>query len=208
MILIGQYDSGFVRRVGVALKLYNIPFEHWPWSVFGDADRLKSYNPLVRVPTLILDDGDVLLDSHAMIDYLDRLVGPSRALLPQTEPLRHQALKIISLATGVLDKGVSRFYEQHLHDSVSPTLMARLSSQIEGGLAALEMDRATRKTPYWFGDHITHADIAVTCMLRHMKEAQPDLFTCKSYPALTQHAEAMEKLPIFIEISQPFIPPA
>jgi glutathione S-transferase len=207
MILIGQYDSGFVRRVAIALRLYDIAFEHWPWSVFGDAERLKAYNPLVRVPTLVLDDGDVILDSHAMIDYLDRLVGPSRALLPQTEPLRHQALKIISLATGVLDKGVSRFYEQHLHDSVSPTLLARLSSQIESGLAALEADRATRQTPYWFGDQISHADIAVTCMLRHMKDAQPDLFEGKPYPTLTQHAVAMEEQPLFIEISQPFIPP-
>ncbi len=92
MILIGQYDSGFVRRVGIALTLYDIPFEHWPWSVFGDADRLKAYNPLVRVPTLVLDDGDVLLDSFAMIDYLDQLVEPSRALLPQTGPARHQAM--------------------------------------------------------------------------------------------------------------------
>ncbi len=75
MILIGQYDSGFVRRVGIALRLYGIPFEHWPWSVFGDADRLKAYNPLVRVPTLLIDNGDVLLDSHAMIDYLDRMIG-------------------------------------------------------------------------------------------------------------------------------------
>ena len=208
MILIGQYDSGFVRRVGVALKLYNILFEHWPWSVFGDNDRLKIYNPLVRVPTLILDDGDVLLDSFAIIDYLDQRVGASQALLPQAEPLRHHALKVISLATGVLDKGVSRFYEQRLHDTVSEHLLARLTLQIEGGLEALDTDRATPKTPYWFGDHLTHADIAVTCMFRHMKEAQPDLFTGKSYPALSRHAEAMEKQPIFIEISQPFIPPA
>lgn len=208
MILIGQYDSGFVRRVGIALTLYSIPFEHWPWSVFGDADRLKSYNPLVRVPTLVLDDGDVLLDSHAMIDYLDRLVGPSRALLPQSEPLRHHAFKVISLATGILDKGVSRFYEQHLHKVVSEQLLARLTSQIAGGLAALENDRATRQTPYWFGESITHADIAVTCMLRHMREAQPDLFVGARYPALYGHAEMMEAQHVFSEISQPFIAPA
>jgi glutathione S-transferase len=208
MILIGQYDSGFVRRVGIALKLYNIPFEHWPWSVFGDADRLKAYNPLVRVPTLVLDDGSVLLDSFAVIDYLDRLAGPARAMMPQPEILRIQAVKVISLATGVLDKGVSRFYEQKLHEKISENLLARLTSQIAGGLEALELDRAARKMTYWFGNEMTHADIAVTCMLRHMKEAQPDLFVDAHYPALTQHASAMESLPVFIEISQPFIAPA
>ncbi len=208
MILIGQYDSGFVRRVGIALTLYNIPFEHRPWSVFGDADRLKDINPLVRVPTLIDDHGDVLVDSHAMIDYLDHLVGPVRALLPQTEPLRHQAIKVMTLATGVLDKGVSRFYEQRLHDMVSPSLMARLTGQIQGALLALEVDRTTRRTPYWFGNDMTHADIAVTCMLRHMGEAQPDLFEGAPYPALAAHAARMEEMPVFQKISQSFIPPA
>src|SRR5262245_56505706 len=68
MILIGQYDSPFVRRVGIALTLYGIPFEHKPWSTFGEADKIRPYNPLTRVPTLVLDDGDVLVDSAAIID--------------------------------------------------------------------------------------------------------------------------------------------
>ena len=208
MILIGQYDSGFVRRVGIALRLYGIAFEHRPWSVFGDAERLKDIHPLVRVPTLVLDDGDVLYDSHAMIDYLDRLVGPERALLPQTEPERHWALAVISLATGIIDKGVSRFYEQRLHDVVSPTLMTRVTGQMTGALMALEKDRARRRTAYWFGESFSHADIAVACMWRHMNEAHPDLFEGAPYPALAAHAAAMEALPVFQEISQPFIPPA
>ena len=59
MILIGQYDSPFVRRVGIALRLYGMAFEHRPWSVFGDADKIRVLNPLVRVPTLVLEDGEV-----------------------------------------------------------------------------------------------------------------------------------------------------
>src|SRR5262249_34848211 len=60
MILIGQYDSPFVRRVGIALTLYGLPFEHRPWSTFSDAEKIRPYNPLTRVPTLVLDDGAVL----------------------------------------------------------------------------------------------------------------------------------------------------
>lgn len=67
MILIGQYDSPFVRRVGIALTLYELPFEHRPWSTFGDADKIRRYNPLTRVPTLVLDNGEVLIESHAML---------------------------------------------------------------------------------------------------------------------------------------------
>ena len=71
MILIGQYDSPFTRRVGIALTLYGLAFEHRPWSTFGDAEKIRPYNPLVRVPTLVLDDGEVLVESHGILDYLD-----------------------------------------------------------------------------------------------------------------------------------------
>jgi glutathione S-transferase len=71
MILIGQFDSPFVRRVGIALRLYDLPFEHRPWSTFGDADKIAPYNPLRRVPTLVLDDGEVLIESTAILDHLD-----------------------------------------------------------------------------------------------------------------------------------------
>src|SRR5215210_7335048 len=65
MILIGQYDSPFVRRVAIALRLYGIGFEHRPWSTFGDADRIAPYNPLRRVPTLVLEGGA----AKAVADY-------------------------------------------------------------------------------------------------------------------------------------------
>ena len=52
MILIGQYDSPFVRRVAIALRLYGIAFEHRPWSTFGDAEKIAPYNPLRRVPMM------------------------------------------------------------------------------------------------------------------------------------------------------------
>ena len=78
MFLIGQYDSPFVRRVAIALRLYGLAFEHRPWSTFGDADNIAPYNPLRRVPTLVLDDGEALIETTAILDYLDELVGPER----------------------------------------------------------------------------------------------------------------------------------
>src|SRR3954467_7972381 len=79
MILIGQYDSPFVRRVAIALRLYNLPFEHRPWSTFSEADKIAPYNPAFRVPTLVLDNGEALLDSMVILDYLDELVGADKA---------------------------------------------------------------------------------------------------------------------------------
>ncbi len=208
MILIGQYDSPFVRRVGIALRLYGIPFEHKPWSTFGDADKIRVYHPLTRVPTLVLDDGTALADSHIILDYLDSLVPEPKRLFPISEPARHKALRIAALATGLGDKVVSLFYETRLHKEVSDLWIARCQGQIAGALAALEAEYAALKTPFWFGDTFGHADIATTCMVRFISEAHPGLVEWASHPALAHLAARLEQEPVFQEIRQIFIPPA
>ena len=82
MILIGQYDSPFVRRVGITLRLYGIAFDHRPLSAFSDTAALAALNPLLRVPALVLPDGFVLTDSHMILDYLDGM----RRCCPGTNP--------------------------------------------------------------------------------------------------------------------------
>lgn len=208
MILIGQFDSPFVRRVGIAMRLYGIEFEHRPWSTFGDADRLREVNPLTRVPTLVLDSGDVLVDSHTIIDYIDFLAPAGQALFPTTQPARHHAMKVTALATGLSDKAVSTFYERVFHKERSQIWLDRCRGQIERAVNALETDRADRATDYWFGGSIGHADIAVTCSLRHLTESLPDLVELDRFPALATHCKRLEALPVFQEIQQAFIPPA
>lgn len=207
MILIGQYDSSYVRRVGIALKLYGLSFEHQPWSVFSEGDKVQAVNPLMRVPTLVLDDGDIVADSQSILDYLDGLMPPESRLLPQTEPERRQALKVMTFATGFADKGVSLFYELRLHETPSAYFTERCRAQILAALAALDGERAARHGEFWFG-RITHADIAVACAWRHVGEAHPGLIDPAAYPALAAHSAGMEVLPVFREISQPFIAPA
>ena len=82
MILVGQYDSPFVRRVAVSLRLLGFAYEHDTRSVFGDFESMRRTNPLGRIPSLVLDDGEVLIDSAAILDHLDETVGPARALVP------------------------------------------------------------------------------------------------------------------------------
>lgn len=208
MILIGQYDSPFVRRVGITLALYRLPFEHRPWSVFADGEKVRAFNPLMRVPTLVLDDGEVLFDSTGMIDALDDLAGPERALCPRSGPVRRQTLSAVALAMGAAEKAVSLFYELRLHDQISAVWAERCSGQILSALAALERDRAGRTTPYWFGETLGHADIAMAVALRFITEAHPGLVDPAAIPALAAHAAGLEALPVFGEISQPFVAPA
>lgn len=207
MILIGQYDSPFVRRVGIALTLYGLPFEHQPWSAFADAFRIRPLNPLVRVPTLVLDDGEALIESHYILDHLDNLVSEDVVLLPRREPERRRALKIIALATGLGDKAVSLFYERNMHKTASDIWEERLKAQIDGALGVLEAARAAIQTPYWFGERIGHADIAVAVMWRFIADAHPGLVVSSDYPALCAMTSRLEALPVFQAISQPFIPP-
>lgn len=207
MELIGQFDSPFARPIGITLKLYGIAFTHNRWSSFGDADALAKVNPLIRIPTLVLDDGTALVETSAIIDYLDSLVTPEKRLLPQTNPTRMQALKVVGMARGVSDMAVRLFYEQVLHKEPSQTFMARITRQLEGGLQWLDTERASRKGTTWFGV-LTQADIAITCTLRHLRESQPDFLKNTRYPALEAHCAHFEAMDVFREISQPFIPPA
>ncbi len=207
MFLIGQYDSPFVRRVAIALRLYDLPFEHRPWSTFGDADKIAPYNPLRRVPTLVLDSGEALIESTAILDYLDELVGPDKAMIAPRGEARRRHLRTIALATGLGDKSVSLVYERVLRKEQSKIWVARCEAQIGGVLEVLEKERAAVATPYWFGERIGHADIAVACVLRFTGEAHPQLFDAR-YPALQAHAARCEALPPFWEFVQPLAPPS
>jgi glutathione S-transferase len=208
MILIGQYDSPFVRRVAIALRLYGLAFEHRPWSTFGDGDKIAPHNPLRRVPTLVLDAGEVLIESTAILDYLDEVAGPEKAMIAARGPERRRALKISALATGLGDKGVSLLYERVLRKDQSKIWVERCQAQIGGVLEVLEQERAAIATPYWFGERIGHADIAVACVLRFTGEAHRQLFDAARYPALSAHAARCEALAPFQEIVQPLAPPS
>lgn len=207
MNLIGQYDSPFVRRVGIALKLYGLEFTHSPWSVFRDADKLAAFNPLLRVPVLVLDSGVSLIESAAILDYLDGVMPVDVRLFPTKEPLRHQAMRLSSLACGLADKAVSLFYEQKLHDHPSEVWRSRCIMQIKTTLEVIEGDLNRRETPFAFGENFGHADIALACAVRFLTEAHPLLFTLDDYRAMSNLCAKLEAEPVFKEIAQPFFVP-
>lgn len=204
MILIGQYDSPFVRRVAVALRLYGFDYEHRPWSVFGDAEKIAAVSPLRRVPVLITDDGEALVESGAILDWLDDLAGRDKALIARSGLERRQALKVQALATGLADKAVSLVYERAIHERSTTMWLERCRAQIAGVLDALEADRAARPGGWWFGADIGHADIAVGCVLRFVGEAHPEVFDATRWPALAAHAARCEALPAFMAVGKPF----
>src|ERR1700680_3170964 len=133
-----MFDSPFVRRGAVSNKLLDIGYEHANWSVGKDFDRIRQYNPLGRVPTLVLDDGDVLSESAAILDYLDDRVGPTRALLPATGRERREALRQIAMAMGAAEKGREQVYERAFRppDKHYEPWLARCPPRMPGGAGA------------------------------------------------------------------------
>ena len=204
MQLIGQYDSPYVRRVGITLRLYDLLFEHLPWSAFGDADQIAAVSPLRRVPALVMDDGVALTDSWAIIDTLDQIVGPARALIAAGGPDRREAMRLTALAAGAADKSVSLVYEGALRSEPLDIWVDRCRAQVGGALDAIETARAARPEPWLFGAQLSHADIILATVGRFIREALPGAFDVSARPALAAHCARAEALAVFQEICQPF----
>lgn len=205
MILIGQYDSPFVRRVGIALSLYGYGFEHRPWSTFRQADEIAAFNPLRRVPTLVLDDGSVLVESVSMLEWLDERADAP--LLPRSGPLRQRGFYLLGLACGLAEKTVALFYERQFHKEVSALWDARCVAQIKDVLRTLDSECQKKPSAWLLGDALSHADIMCACATRFVCEAHPDMVTRHDYPALLALCDKAESLEVFKSISQTFAPP-
>jgi glutathione S-transferase len=99
-VLYGRHASRFVRRVAVTLRLYGIGYRHEPLMPFGpDKAKLAQFNPIARVPALQLADGEMLIDSAVILDFLDGLAGPDRALTPVAGRARRRVLTLLAVAT-------------------------------------------------------------------------------------------------------------
>ena len=212
LLLIGMYDSSYTRRVAIAMALYGIGFEHRAWSVGRDFDRIRRYNPLGRAPTLVLndglDDGEVLTESAMMLDYLDDLAGPERALLPARGVARRDAQRLIALATGAIDKAVLIVLERIFRpvEMHSELWLSRCRVQVEGALDELDKACTARADHDWLiGESMSHADIAVACFTTHLREALP--LDLAPWPALRAHVDRCEALPVFRQHYIPFDAP-
>ena len=200
MMLIGMFDSPFVRRVAVSMKLLGIGFEHRNWSVGRDFDRIRDHNPLGRVPTLLTDEGETLIDSAAILDYLDELAGPTRALLPGQGAPRRAALRLMAIAIGAAEKGALQVYERVFRpfEKWHEPWLGRLRVQIDGALAELERNCAARSGHWLIGERLTQADISVSCATTFLDGALSAPPRPEQYPALRSLVSRCERLPEFV----------
>src|SRR5271155_3452673 len=97
MILIGVNRSPYTRRVAVTLKLYGVPYEQHDLSGFGNRAEVRAANPLGRIPALVLDGGETLIDSATIVDHLDETYGGDRPSTPRSDADRRAVLKVAAM---------------------------------------------------------------------------------------------------------------
>ena len=199
MQLIGMLDSPYVRRVAISLWRMGLPFEHRPVSVFRHFEEFRRINPLVKAPSLVCDDGEVLTDSSLILDYLEQLAGPARSLMPQDLPARRRVLRLLGIALTACDKTVQVVYErqQRPPEKLHQPWLDRVQLQIEAAYAALEAAVA-QADPHLLGARFTQADISVAVAWRFTQFYIADLVDAARYPALAEWSAKMEMLPEFV----------
>jgi len=183
MILVGRNMSPFVRRVAASLNLLGLPFEQRILSTVDNQAEIQAVNPLGRVPALILDDGEVLVDSNAILDAIDDLVGPDRALVPASGAARRSAMRPLAIAVGATEKTVAAYYELRRRPAelTWETYGQKLWSQAAAGFAAL--DALAAQSPWLAGEALGQADITATAGLDFAEAMLPELAQGR-FPAL------------------------
>jgi glutathione S-transferase len=209
VILIGMFDSPFVRRVAVSMNLLGMMFEHRNWSVGKDFELIRQFNPLGRVPTLVQPDGEVLIESNAILDCLDELAGAERALMPRSGKERREALRIIAVATGAAEKGVAQVYETVFRppEKRYRPWMERCHIQMHAALAELDRLSQARAGEWLIGDRMTQPDITVTCVYTFLGDALAMNRDGIAYPGIAAIASRCEALPEFRSVKAEWFPP-
>ncbi len=197
MQLIGMLDSPYVRRVAISLKLLGLPFEHRPVSVFRHFEQFRQINPLVKAPTLVCDDGEVLMDSSLILDYLEQLAG-SGGLMPSAGMARRRVLQLLGVALTACDKTVQAVYEmqQRPPEKLHQPWLDRLQLQIDAAYAILE-SATLQARPWLLGESLNQADISVAVAWRFTQYYLSDLVRAERHPALAAFSERAESLPEF-----------
>ena len=199
MQLIGMLDSPYVRRVAISLQHLGVPFEHRSISVFRTFDQFQRINPVVKAPTLVCDDGTVLMDSTLIIDYAEGIAAPGSSLMPGSGPARLRALHRIGLALAACEKGVQIVYERNVRppEKQHEPWIARVRGQLGAALAGLEVEQQRDPLRAEAGT-IDQAGITVAVVWHFLRAAVPDAVSATPYPALVAFSDAAERLPTFL----------
>jgi len=198
MQLIGMPDSPYVRRVAISLKLLGLPFEHRPISVFRAFDAFSAITPVVKAPTFVCDDGEVLMDSTLILQYAEAIAVSGRSLVPSGRAAMQLELRLIGLALAACEKSVQIVYERNLRppEKQHEPWVERVRGQLAAAYRGLEGELRTRPLTATSAS-ISQADVSVAVAWQFTQALLPGIVGESEHAALVAHTLAAEALPEF-----------
>jgi glutathione S-transferase len=192
-------DSPYVRRVAISLQLLRVPFEHASISVFRTFEQFRQINPVVKAPTLVCDDGTVLMDSTLIIDYAEALADSRRSLMPISVTERQHALRVIGLAMAACEKSVQIIYERQLRpaEKLHEPWVARVTGQLLAACEALESEERKRPLPVT-SETINQAGLSTAIAWHFTQQTLAEVVAAEKYPALMALSSKAEALAEFV----------
>ena len=203
MVLIGLLDSPFVRRVAITMQVLGIDYRHRPLSIFDSFEEFRTVHPLVKAPTLICDDGEMLVDSTLIIDYLESLVGLEKSLMPRDPSARRTALQQIGEALVAMEKVIQLVDEktQRPADVQHEPWINRLEQQVisAAGLMEASVEAAIENGNQWLsGTDPMQADITTAVAWNFIQRVKSSTVQSAEHPYLIEYSERAEALPAFL----------
>ena len=194
MKLVGIYLSPYVRRVAAAMISRGLPYEHEPVNGYREFDVASRYNPVAKVPSLVLDDGEILIESSAILDYLNELV-PSAPLIPAGSRARRATLRLAAIGHGICEQSVRLSGARRVPAPESDT--KRWRAQVLGGLSAL--DAVAGEGGRLRAAPLDVAGITAIVALDLVTRINPDLQILPAVPRLAGFAAQHRETPPFAQ---------
>ena len=201
MKLLYSLTSPYARKVRVVAAEKRIAVDLVE-VVLADPDcPVQQYNPLGKIPVLVLDDGDSLYDSSVIVDYLDQRT-PISHLIPQETKPKFQVKRWESLSDGVCDAAVAVMLENRRPENLrDPAWIAKQMAKLGRGLQMLNDDLGDSE--FCVADKFSLADIALGCLLGYLNLRFANFDIAKNYPNLNRHYHVMMARVSFQETAPP-----
>jgi len=197
MKLIGSLTSPFVRKTRVVLAEKKIDYELVLDSPWVDGNSVAKFNPLGKIPVLVLDDESTLYDSRVIVEYLDNMT-PNNKLIPASGRERIAVKRWEALADGICDAAATAFLEAKRPKKLQdPQWIARQRGKITLGLEALTEEIG--ESPWCYGNSFTLADVAVGSALGYLAFRFADIDWPTQHPNLARIYDKLMQRPSFAE---------
>jgi glutathione S-transferase len=197
MRLIGMLDSPYVRRVAISLEYLGIPFEHESLSVFSTFAQFKAVNPVVKAPTLVCDDGEVLMESSLILQFVEAAQGKSGVLWSRDPQQLQHEVRAVGLAAAACEKAAQYLYERNLRPAELQydAWLTRVEAQLLAACAGLEAQ--FEKYPALSASEKSQAVIMSAVAWQFVQSMLADLVPAGAHPRLSALSSRMEGTPQF-----------